>query len=160
MLYMPARKKTKEEQPTKMGERILELMGMFQIKNRAEFAEQVIGISRQRFQNWLYVEMRDVEAKPLLLLAEVLGTNPEYILGVSDDPRVQAALTWEEARLVEAFRDMNDTDKDRILKQAADWVGQSSKPPSNSAPFRHAPIERIIRHPAAPPANSPLNEDK
>lgn len=86
-----------------MGERLLVFMMANNVQNQAQFAEGVLGISRQRFQNWLYVEMRDVEAKPLLRCAEVLSTNPEYLLGLTDDPRPLRHLTLRESQLLDAY---------------------------------------------------------
>lgn len=124
--------------PTKMGERILLFMTANQITNRAQFAEGVLGISKQRFHKWLFVEMGDVEAKPLLTCAEALNTNPEYLLGVSDDPRPGMPLEMREYQLVEAFRVLSETNQDLLLQTAATWVGESAQAPSTSAPFRVA----------------------
>jgi hypothetical protein len=119
-----------------MGQRILDFMTANNVTNQAQFAEGLLGISRQRFQNWLYVDMRDVEATPLLRCADALGTNPEYLLGITDDPRVTAALDYREAQLVDAYRELSATDQDRLLKLAADWVGEAASAPSAAAPFR------------------------
>lgn len=106
------------------------------ITNRAQFAEGVLGISKQRFHKWLYRQHGDVEARPLLRCAEALGTNPDYLLGDSDDPRPSMALELREAQLVEAFRVMKESDRDRLLQTAAAWVSEAPSAPSTSAPFR------------------------
>lgn len=108
------------------------------ITNKAQFAEGVLGISRQTFQAWLYKEINPekVSAKPLLLCAEALGTNAEYLLGVTDDPRVEHSLSYREAQLVEAFRVLSDKDRDRLLRMATEWVGESVQQASTAAPFR------------------------
>jgi hypothetical protein len=128
-------------EPTKMGARILDFMKVNGIRNRAQFAEGVLGISRQRFHGWLYNEMDPalLPAKPILLCAEALTTNAEYLLGISDDPRVETPLTYPEAQLVQAFRDLSETDRERLLSIAADWVGQSKDKATASAPFRSLP---------------------
>lgn len=130
---------------TDMGERITAFMVANNVTNRAQFAEGVLGISKQRFQNWLYVEMRDVEAKPILKCAEVLGTNPEYLLGLTDDPRPLRYLEDGEAELLMAYRSMSDQDRDRLRKVAADWVHETATPASTAAPFRRAPTTEVKR---------------
>ncbi len=131
-------KTTKEgREPTVMGQRIVDLLKVNNIQNRAAFAEGVLGISRQRFHKWLYGEMRDVEAKPLLKCADALGTNPEYLLGLTDDLRPQhSALDDQETQLVDAFRSMSRQDQERLLKNAADWSDESTAPATSGAPFR------------------------
>lgn len=130
----------KERQPTEMGQRILTLMSANGIKNRAQFAE-ALGISRQRFHGWLYNKMdRDaIPATPVLRCADLLGTNPEYILGIHDDLRVETSLTSQEAVLLQAFRDLGVVDQERLLAIAADWVSASSEVATSSAPFRNVP---------------------
>jgi transcriptional regulator with XRE-family HTH domain len=122
--------------PTAMGQRILDFMRANNVTNKAQFAEGVLGISKQRFQQWLYVEIRDVSAAPLLRCADVLGTNPEYLLGATDDPRPLRQIGLREAQLLDAFRVMDEKDQDRLLKQATDWVTESGQPASALAPFR------------------------
>lgn len=125
--------------PTEMGRRILGFMGAYQITNHADFAENVLGISRQRFHAWLYkpISPENVAAQPILKCAEALGTNAEYLLCITDDPRAETSLTYMESQLVQAFRDLaDDTDRERLLAIAADWVARASSPPSSSAPFR------------------------
>lgn len=125
---------------TKMGERIIMFMQANGLSNRAQFAEQVLGISRQRFHRWLTKPLGDVEARPLLRCAEVLNTNPEYLLGDTDDPRPGMALELREFQLVEAYRVLSETDQDRLLDTAAAWVGETDSAPSTSAPFRMRPV--------------------
>lgn len=124
--------------PTAMGERILLFMKANNITNNAQFAEGVLGISRQTFHAWLYKEMNPdkISAKPLLLCAEALSTNAEYLLGISDDPRSEHHLSYREAQLVDAFRVLSEKDQDRLLRTAADWVGDAAQVPSTAAPFR------------------------
>lgn len=124
--------------PTPMGARILTFMQANGIENRAQFAEGVLGISRQRFHGWLYnkIDPALIPAKPLLLCAEALGTNAEYLLGLTDDPRVETSLDHLEAQLVQAFRDMPEPDRDRLLSIAASWVGASGAKATTAAPFR------------------------
>jgi hypothetical protein len=124
--------------PTPMGARILAFMHANGIDNRAQFAEGVLGVSRQRFHGWLYnkIDPALIPAKPLLLCAEALGTNAEYLLGLTDDPRVETSLDHLEAQLIQAFRDMPEPDRDRLLSIAASWVNQSPTPATASAPFR------------------------
>lgn len=148
--YMPRKPQLELDNPNKaptgMGRRILALMKANGISSWAPFAEQVLGISRQRFYSWIYKEMdpANVAAQPILRCAEMLGTNAEYLLGMSDDPRPESALTYEEAQLVQAFRDFShEGDRERLLSIAADWVAKSGRAPSASAPFRHPPL---IRH--------------
>lgn len=112
--------------PTKMGERILLLMAESRLTNHSQFSENVLGISRQRFHAWLYKPLRDVEARPLLRCAEVLGTNPDYLLGDSDDRRPAKALDLREHKLVEAYRVLSETDQQRLLQTAAAWIGEIS----------------------------------
>lgn len=140
LLYM-AGEKTAKRRLTGMGERIGAFMVANNITNRAQFAEGVLGISKQRFQNWLYVEMRDVEAKPILKCAEALGTNPEYLLGLTDDPRPLRYLEDDEAELLMAYRSLDDKDKGRLRKSAADWLQETSTAASTAAPFRGAPTK-------------------
>jgi hypothetical protein len=121
---------------TKMGERIVMFMKANGLTNRSQFAEGTLGISRQRFHRWLYVELGDVEARPLIRCAEVLTTNPDYLLGDSDDPRPAMALEAREFELVQAYRVLSEVDQDRLLQTAAAWVGQAESAPSTSAPFR------------------------
>lgn len=120
-----------------MGARILELMRAHAIRNNAKFADR-IGLSRQTFHAWLYKEMKaeNVAALPLLKCAAELGTNALYLLGETDDLRVAHALDYSEAQLVQAYRDMDERDREKMLKNAADWVAQSKRAPSRSAPFR------------------------
>lgn len=122
--------------PTKMGERILMFMAANNITNRAQFAEGVLGISKQRFHKWLFTEMGDVESRPLLRCAEALSTNPDFLLGDSDDPRPTMALELREFQLIEAFRTMKESDQDRLLQTAAAWVLEAPSVPSAAAPFR------------------------
>lgn len=131
-----AQKRREGRRPTTMGERIMAFMAANNITNRAQFAEGVLGISKQRFYKWLFVPLSDVEAKPLLRCAEILGTNPEYLLGVSDDPRPGLSLSLREYQLVEAYRVLSATDRDRLLQTAAAWVGEATAPASVAAPFR------------------------
>lgn len=131
LLYMG-----RQAEPTEMGRRILAFMVANNITNRAQFAEGVLGISKQRFHHWLYRESSDVEAKPILRCAEVLGTNPEYLLGMTDDPRPLRYLGHRESELLMAYRSMSEKDQDRLLKVAADWVQETLTPASAAAPFR------------------------
>jgi hypothetical protein len=119
-----------------MGERILMYMAANGYSNRAHFAEHMLGISKQRFHKWLYEEMRDVEARPLVHCAELLNTNPDFLLGDSDDPRPAMALELREFQLVEAFRTLSEKDQDRLLQTASAWVLEAPSPASTSAPFR------------------------
>lgn len=128
-----------------MGQRILMFMAANNVTNQAQFAEGVLGISRQRFQNWLYVDMRDVEAKPLLRCAEVLSTNAEFLLGQTDDPRPLRHLGLRESQLLDAFRVMSEQDQDRLLKVAADWVDQAPAPASIAAPFRASHLDARVK---------------
>lgn len=135
---------TPRAEPTEMGRRIRTLMTANNITNQAQFAEGVLGISRQRFHAWLHKELRDVEAKPILRCAEALSTNAEYLLCISDDPRPTHAVSYREAQLIEAFRVLSETDQDRLLKNATDWIGQTESARTSAAPFRHRPLETII----------------
>lgn len=124
-----------------MGKRIIAFMTANNFRNRSHFAEGVIGISKQRFHQWLYKPMdpSNVGARPILLCAEALGTNAEYLLCLSDDPRAEASLTYEEAQLVQAYRDLPPDDQAKLLAIAADWVARAATKPSTSAPFRLMP---------------------
>lgn len=122
--------------PTKMGERILQFFAPNGITNKAHFAENVLGISRQLFHAWLYKPLADVSAKPLLRCADVLHTNADYLIGESDDPRPALALEYREFQLVEAYRVLKEADQDRLLATAAAWVTDAESAPSTSAPFR------------------------
>lgn len=134
-------KKAAGPRPTEMGQRILDFMRANGITNRASFAENVLGISRQSFHAWLYtpINPEKVAARPLLMCAEALSTNPEYLLCISDDPTTRLALTLEEAHLVQAYRSLSPTDRLRLMKNAADWIAESPMMPSTAAPFR-APL--------------------
>lgn len=107
--------------------------------NYSQFAEGVLGISRQRFHAWLYKELKDVEAKPLQKCVEALNTNANYLLGLTDDPRPEFALQYREAQLVEAFRVLSATDQEKLLKNANDWVAMSDSARSVSAPYPFPP---------------------
>lgn len=139
LAYMAGKPQKDGPAPTEMGRRILAFMTANNVSNRAQFAEGVLGISRQRFHAWLFRPIEAVEAKPLLVCAEALGTNAEYLLGVSDDPRPEYALDYREAQLVDAYRVLSDKDKERLLKNAADWVGETEGPRSVGAPFNRPP---------------------
>lgn len=119
-------------------------MMIHQITNNSKFAEK-IGLSRQTFHAWLYKEMKaeNVGALPILKCAAELGTNPAFLLGETDDARVLMALDYRQAQLVQAYEDMDETDRDKLLKIATDWVGQSKRPRSKSSPFR-------VPHPTTP----------
>jgi hypothetical protein len=125
-----------------MGSRIMMYMTANGYSNRAHFAEQMLGISKQRFHKWLYVEMRDVEARPLIRCADLLNTNPDFLLGDTDDPRPGMSLEMREYQLVEAFRTLTEKDQDRLLQTAAAWVLEAPAAPSASAPFRIAKVEK------------------
>lgn len=129
---------TAKPTPTKMGERILTFMKANGITNHASFAESVLGVSRQSFHSWIYkpINPEKVAARPLLMCADALNTNPEYLLCISDDPRPGMALTFEEANLVQAFRALSAVDRGRLLKNAADWLSESQAPATSAAPFR------------------------
>jgi hypothetical protein len=133
-----------------MGRRILELMAFYQIKNHAQFAEGVLGVSRQLFHAWLYNPMNPdkIGAKPVLLCAEALGTNAEYLLCISDDPRPETSLSIEEAQMVQAMRDLADpAEIDKLLTIAADWVSRSGKAKTAADPFRVRPPRLIPTKP-------------
>jgi hypothetical protein len=134
----PAPRVGGEPEPTEMGRRILGFMGAYRITNHADFAENVLGISRQRFHAWLYkkIDPENIAAQPILKCAEALGTNAEFLLCITDDPRAETSLTYQEHVLVQAFRDLsNDNDRERLLSIAAGWVAQATTTPSTSAPF-------------------------
>jgi hypothetical protein len=71
----PAPRVGGEPEPTEMGRRILGFMGAYRITNHADFAENVLGISRQRFHAWLYkkIDPENIAAQPILKCAEALG---------------------------------------------------------------------------------------
>lgn len=142
-------------QPTEMGRRILAFMTANQLENKAHFAEKVLGISRQTFHAWLYREMDagKIAARPILQCADALSTNPEYLLCITNDPRPAAALAVDEDRLLDAFRTMDDSDRDKLLSIAADWSARSANGgKSAAAPFR---VPSPARHVAHEPSTSP-----
>lgn len=132
--------------PTLMGARIIGLMKVNGLENFSQFAEQVLGISRQRFHAWLYKDLRGVEAKPLVRCAEALHTSPNYLMGLTHDPAPETALEGRERELIEAFRSLLPADQAKLLKIANDWVETSPLPPSAAAPFRKAGGEKRIAH--------------
>lgn len=108
------------------------------IENSAEFAEATVKISKQTFHAWVYksINPENIAAAPMIRCARALGTNPDYLMLLSDDPRPEYALSSRESQLVEAFRVLEEKDQDRLLRAAADWVNESPSPPSALAPFR------------------------
>lgn len=87
---------------TLMGRRINQFLVTNNVQNVARFAEGTVGISKQVFNAWLRKPMdpTKVAAGPILLLAEALGTNAEYLMGIVDDPRPPNDLSMEESTLV------------------------------------------------------------
>ena len=65
-----------------------------------------------------------------------MGTSPEFLLGITDDPRPEYALEYPEAQLVDAYRVLTPADQERLLTIAADWVSQAGQNRSTAAPFR------------------------
>jgi transcriptional regulator with XRE-family HTH domain len=139
----PATLAPKDREPTAMGRRILTLMQANYITGKAELARR-IGVSRQTFQAWLYnpINAENVAALPLLKCADVLNSDPRFILGESDDPRPRMALSYQEMTLVQAYRDLSEKDQERLLKNAADWQSESQRAPSQASPFRVPERER------------------
>lgn len=130
-----------------MGDRILTHMQALGYDNHAHFAEQMVGVSRQTFHAWLYkdIDPEKVAAAPILRCAELLSTNAEYLLCVIDDFRPETALTIDEAHLIQAYRSLTEQDRARLMKNAADWLAESSTAPSAAAPFRIAPLPKAGR---------------
>ncbi len=141
--YLAADAKVIDEEPgatghrrlTKMGERIVDLMKIHGLNDRDSFAA-AIGLTSERFSSWLFVDQRSVEARPLLRCADALSTNPEYLLGDSDDIRAQDSLGWREHQLVSAFRELSEEQQDLLLKTASAWHQQAQTAPSAAGPFR------------------------
>lgn len=121
--------------PTAMGRRILDFMKANGSPTSAEVAE-TIGLTPERFDEWLYTEVSDIEAAPLLRAADALSTNAEYLLGIADDPRPLRHLHWREMQLMDAFRDLSPEQQDLLLMTATAWHNQAATAPSASAPFR------------------------
>lgn len=122
---------------TLMGGRILEFMTANNLTDRDEFAH-ALGITRERFNAWLYRDIKDVEVRPLLRCADALTTNAEYLIGDSDDPRPVAALDWREHQLLTTFRDLPKEKQDLLLQTASAWHVQGDATPTTNAPFRIA----------------------
>lgn len=140
----------RHQQATPMGERILAFMSANYITDLAEFAEGVVGVPRATLESWIF-DALDPEAlpvKPILLCAEALGTNAEYLTGMSDDPRPWTTLTYDENVLLQSFRDIKDPRvRDRVLRRAATRAAESRPRPHQNLPFPQLPPR------LEPPAN-------
>lgn len=132
--------------PTPMGFRILAFMKANAIRDKADFAEGLLGITRDDFDSWIYgpTTPETVPAKPVLLCAEAFTTNAQYLLCMSDDPRMENALTYDEGVLLQAFRDIGDPDeRDDLVQAALERVPHGRALPSAASPFPGIPIPRL-----------------
>lgn len=131
-------------EPTQMGERILAFMSANYITDVKEFAEGLIGVPYDTFLSWIYgaVAPDTVLAKPILLCAEILGTSPEYLICLSDDPRRGLELTYDESLIVQAFRDANRPGRQKLLQAAFEIAGTGSARPQPASPFPSLPLRR------------------
>lgn len=136
------------QEPTPMGERILAFMSANYVTDMEEFAEGLIGIAADDLFAWIYddVDPETLPVKPLLLCAEALGTNAEYLICMSDDPRPGQLLTYDENVILQAFRDADEAGRQRLVHEAIEVARTAA--PSSGSPY---PTVRVRRRP--PPAN-------
>lgn len=137
-------------EPTPMGERILAFMNANCITNMEEFAEGILGIPVRAFRSWLYerVDPESLPVKPIVLCADALGTNAEYLTCMSDDPRPGVMLTYDESVLLQSFRDIWDPKvRESLLREAYRLSATSQRPAHHNSPFPGATRRR------GPPAN-------
>jgi transcriptional regulator with XRE-family HTH domain len=123
--------------PTTMGENIL-TFAKANGKTVDELAE-TLGMSVEHLETWIYYEVELVDARLLIRMAELLGTNPEYLLGDTDDARVQHFIDIREAQLLNAFRDLPETQRELLMKTVTAWHEQLETEPTTSSPFRFPP---------------------
>mgnify|MGYP006921740449 FL=1 len=115
-----------------------------------EFAETIVGVPADEFRSWIFdsVDPDSLPVKPVLLCAEALGTNAEYLLCISDDPRPGEMLNYDESVILFAFRAITDSAvRARLLQEVEGLAARFSSSPSPNQPFPRAPIRR------RPPAN-------
>lgn len=136
------------QEPTPMGERILAFMSANYVTDMEEFAEGLLGIAAGDLYVWIYddVDPETLPVKPMLLCAEALGTNAEYLICVSDDPRPGQLLTYDENVILQAFRDANDEGRQQLVRDAIEIARTAA--PSSGSPFPTVPVGR-----RPPPAN-------
>lgn len=144
-MTQPRRPRRRERVPTAMGARIRPLMraaGVTDEASEIRFAEQRVGIPIETLHRWLYEEI-DPDAlpvRPFCRLADALGTNVEYVVGTSDDPRPGFKLSYDESVLVQAFREVEDeAQRSRIVRITQDQASLAAIKPHHLNPYPHAP---------------------
>lgn len=137
-------------EPTPMGERLLAFMSANYVKDLEEFAEGLVGVPLATLLSWIYgpVDPETIPVKPLLVCADALGTNIEYLACISDDPRPRVPLTYDENVLLQAFRDAEAEGQSRLMKAALEIAAGSPARPHSASPYPNVPVRRRI-----PPAN-------
>jgi hypothetical protein len=139
-------------QPNQVGERVLAFMSANYITDFDEFAEGVVGIPASTFRHWLFnhkIEPQALPVGPMLLCADALGTNPEYLTCMSDDPRPGVMLSYDEGVLLQMYRDIAlPRARAELIARAEELMAAHPMPPNTASPFTRAPIRR-----QKPPAN-------
>lgn len=136
------------QEPTPMGERILAFMSANYVTDMEEFAEGLLGIAADELYAWIYddVEPETLPVRPMLLCAEALGTNAEYLICASDDPRPGHLLTYDENVILQAYRDADDEGRQQLVRDAIEVARTAA--PSSASPYPTVPVRR-----GPPPAN-------
>lgn len=137
------------EDPTPMGERILAFMSANYVKDFEEFAEGLLAVPVNTLMAWIYDELdpETLPIRPMLLLADALGTNAEYLTCMSDDPRPGFELTYDESVLLQAFRDADLAGREVLMRAALEIAARNPAGHASGA----SPYPRAPRRP--PPAN-------
>lgn len=152
----PHQRKVRAE-PTPMGERILAFMQANYITDMQEFAEGVLGIPHEEFMAWIYdpdVSPESLPVRPVLLCAEALSTNAEYLTCMTDDPRPGVALTYDEYVLLTAYNDVGDKAvRERMITSALEIAEQYPRPGAKAT--TRSPFPRAGGTRRKPPANEP-----
>ena len=73
---------------------------------------------------------REANAHTIQALATALNVSSDYLLGIEDDfikPEVQTTLSYREQKLLRAFSQLEDDEKDKIIEDCEYFANKHTK---------------------------------
>lgn len=75
-----------------------------------------VGVGRSTIRKWETGMIENIRRDKIAKLAEALHTTPDYLMGWDSKSKAEVALSNDEEKLLDMYRQLNDQGKEYILQ--------------------------------------------